>query len=145
MGPFQQSAKLADRLRPVAPLALRLAVGLVFLHHGLGKLHMGVAGVAGFFGGLGIPFPTPFAALVMVVETVGAACLIAGLLTRLWGALMVVDMAVAILLAVLPAGHSPELEGLLLAGALALVGLGAGPLSLDALFPRGSRAAREGP
>jgi len=134
MGPFSRASALADRLRPAAPLLLRLAVGLVFLHHGLGKLHMGVPAVAGFFGGLGIPFPTPFAVVVMAVETVGAACVVLGLWTRLWAALMVVDMAVAILVAVLPSGRSPELEGLLLAGAFALVGLGDGPLALGALF-----------
>lgn len=144
MAPFAKLSALAERLRPVAPLALRLAVGLVFLHHGLGKLHTGVAGVSGFFGGLGIPFPSPFAVVVMAVETVGAACLVLGLLTRLWAALMVADMTVAILTAVLPSGHGPELEALLLAGALALVGLGAGRLSLDALLPGARPATREG-
>ncbi|MGD0483153.1 MAG: DoxX family protein [Gemmatimonadales bacterium] len=134
MGPFQRISALADRLRPFAPVALRLGVGLVFLHHGMGKLHMGVGGVAGFFGELGIPVPTLSALVVMTVETAGAACVVLGLWTRLWAALMVVDMAVAILVAVLPSGHSPEIEGLLLAGALALVGLGDGPLALGEFF-----------
>ena len=136
MGPFSRASALADRLRPAAPLLLRLTVGLVFLHHGLGKLHMGVPGVAGFFGSLGIPLPTLSAVVVMTVETIGAACVVLGLWTRLWAALMAVDMAVAILLVALPSGHSPEIEGLLLAGALALVGLGDGPLALGALLRR---------
>ena len=47
---------------------------------------------------------------------------------------MVVDMVVAIWRAVLP--RAPELETLLLVGAIALVSLGAGPLSLDRLIAR---------
>jgi uncharacterized membrane protein YphA (DoxX/SURF4 family) len=140
MGPFTRISALADSLRPAAPLVLRLAVGLVFLHHGLGKLHMGLGGVAGFFGGLGIPLPTDFAVVVMTVETLGAACLVLGLWTRLWAALMVVDMLVAILVAVVPSGHSPEIEGLLLAGALALVGLGDGAFALGGLLRRAGPA-----
>jgi len=37
---------------------------------------------------------------------------------------------------VLPSGHWPELEGMLCAGALALVALGDGPLSLAVRFKR---------
>ncbi len=101
-----------------------------------------VVGIAGHgddlkkVGRLGIPLPELAAAVVIVVETLGAVCLIIGLLTRFWAACMVVDMAVAILLAVLPQHHVPELEGLLLIGALAIVALGAGPVSLDRLFQK---------
>ncbi len=125
---------LANSLSPFASLFLRVAVGLVFIDHGLMKWHMGVGGVAGFLGRLGIPLPEVAAIVVIAVETVGAACLVIGLLTRFWAACMTVEMVVAILLAVLPAHHTPELEGLLLAGALAIVALGAGPISLDRLF-----------
>ncbi len=100
------------------------------------KWHMGLPSVTGFFGHLGIPLPGPLAAVVMTVETVGAGCVVLGLLTRFWAACLCVDMVVAILVAVLPSHHTPELEGLLLAGALALVGLSAGPISLDRLFAR---------
>ncbi len=127
---------LANSLSPFASLFLRVAVGLVFINHGLMKWHMGVNGVAGFLGHLGIPLPEVAAIIVIAVETVGAACLVIGLLTRFWAACMTVEMVVAILLAVLPAHHSPELEGLLLAGALAIVALGAGPIALDRLFQK---------
>ena len=68
------------------------------------------------------------------VETLGAACLALGLLTRFWALCMVVDMVVAIWRAVLP--RAPELELLLLVGALALLSLGAGPLSIDRLLQK---------
>jgi putative oxidoreductase len=121
-------------LAPFAPLFLRLGMAYVFVRHGLMKVHMGVAGTAGFFGHLGIPLPTVFAAVVITVETVGAVCLALGLLTRFWALCMVVDMVVAIWRAVLP--RAPELELLLLVGALALLSLGGGPLSIDRLLQK---------
>jgi putative oxidoreductase len=128
----------AARLAPYAAVFLRLGVGYVFVRHGLMKAHMGVTGVAGFFGHLGIPLATLMALIVITVETFGAVCVVLGLFTRFWAALMAVDMIVAIAVAVVPSGHAPELEVLLLAGALALVGLGGGPLSVDRLFPKPS-------
>jgi putative oxidoreductase len=128
------------RLTPYAAVFLRLGVGWVFLRHGRMKLGMGVAGVAGFLHHLGFPL-APFWAVVLIgVETLGAACVVLGLFTRFWAACLAIDMILAISLAVLPSGRAPELEGLLLAGALALVALGDGPLSLGALL-RGRRRA----
>ncbi len=121
-------------LAPFVPLFLRLGVAYVFIRHGLMKFHMGLPQVAGFFGHLGIPVPTVWAAIVIAVETLGAACLALGLLTRLWALCMVVEMAVAIWLAVLP--RAPELELLLLVGSLALFSLGAGPISIDRLLQK---------
>jgi putative oxidoreductase len=131
-----QGRALAARLSPAASLFLRLGVGLVFLNHGLMKLHMGVAGVGGFFHTLGIPLPSVAAVVVIAVETFGAACVVLGVLTRLWALAMAMEMAVAILVAVLPRGHNPELEALLLAGALALVALGDGPVAVGSLFKK---------
>ena len=127
-----------NRLAPYAAFFMRLAVGGVFLHHGLQKLHMGVAGVAGFFHGAGIPFSFVGAVIVIGVETIGAACVIVGILTRVWAAAMACEMVVALVLVVLPGGRSPELEALLLAGALTLVALGDGPLSIAIGLKRGS-------
>jgi putative oxidoreductase len=125
---------IAALLAPFAPLFLRLGVAYVFVRHGLMKVHMGLPQVAGFFGHLGIPIPTVWAAVVIGVETLGAACLALGLLTRFWALCMAVDMVVAIWRAVLP--RAPELELLLLVGSLALLSLGAGPLSIDRLLQK---------
>jgi putative oxidoreductase len=125
---------IAAVLAPFAPLFLRLGVAYVFVRHGLAKWHMGLPAVGGFFGHLGIPIPTVFAGVVMTVETLGAACLALGLLTRFWALCMVVDMVVAITRAVLP--RAPELETLLLVGAFALLSLGAGPISIDRLLQK---------
>jgi putative oxidoreductase len=113
-----------------AAVPLRLAVGGVFLHHGIMKLEGGLPGLTGFLHGLGFPFANVWAVILIGVETVGAACVVLGLLTRAWAVCFVVEMVVAILRVLLPAGRSFELEALLLAGALSLVALGDGPLAL---------------
>lgn len=126
-----------SRFTPYAAVVLRLAVGLVFLHHGIMKLHNGIPATAEFIHGYGIPFATVAATIVIGVETIGAGCVLLGILTRVWAAAMAFEMAIAMLVVVLPSGRMPELEGLLFAGALALVALGDGPLSLAVGFKRG--------
>jgi putative oxidoreductase len=126
-----------NRFSPYAAVVLRLAVGTVFLHHGWWKLH-NFAAVTGMVDGIGFPFAPVFAAIVTGVETLGAVCVILGVLTRIWGLLMAVEMVVAILALLLPQGQTPELEGMLLAGALALVALGDGPLSIGVTLKKGS-------
>lgn len=133
---FSTFQRVAQRLTPLAATALRIALGWVFLRHGLVKLHMGLGGVAGFLGGLGFPVPQAWAVVLIVVETFGAACVITGLLTRFWAACFAVEMVVAITRAILPRGGAFELEGVLLAGALALVCLGDGWIALGQLHTK---------
>jgi putative oxidoreductase len=125
-----------NALTPYAALFMRLAVGGVFLIHGLSKFNRGIGTVATYFGTLGIPFPSIAAVVVIVVETIGAACVMLGLFTRPWAACMMFEMAVAMLVQ-LRGHHNIELEGLLFAGALTLVALGDGPLSVAIRFKRG--------
>jgi len=119
-----------NALTPYAAFFMRLAVGLVFFQHGLVKFHRGVPGVAGFLHEVGFPFATIFAVILIAVETVGAICVVIGFYTRFWAACMAVEMLVAILAVQLPRGANFELEGLLFTGALTLVALGDGPLSV---------------
>ena len=125
-----------NRFAPYAAFVMRLAIGGVFLRHGLQKYHTGLTGVAGFLHSAGVPFAVPAAVYLIAVETVGAVCVLLGILTRPVAILMAVNMAVAIIAVVLPSGRTPELEGLLLAGALALVALGDGPLSVGIYFKK---------
>ena len=113
-----------------AAVPLRLALGGIFLRHGIMKLEGGLPGLAAFLHGLGFPFANVWAVILIGVETIGAACVVLGLLTRAWALCFVVEMVVAILRVQLPAGRNFELEVLLLAGALSLVALGDGPLAL---------------
>ena len=125
-----------NRFAPYVAPILRLAVGGVFLHHGIAKLQRGVPGVAAFLHDVGFPFAPFWAVIVITVETVGAACVIAGILTRVWAACMAVEMVVAILAVRLPRAASFELEALLFAAAIALVALGDGPLSIAVRFKK---------
>src|SRR5256885_9899200 len=101
-----------NALTPYAAFFMRLAVGGVFFLHGWSKFHRGIAAVARFFGSVGIPFPTIGAFVVIVVETVGAACVMLGLVTRPSAACIMAQIAVAMLIH-LPGGHSIGLEALL--------------------------------
>jgi putative oxidoreductase len=111
---------------------MRLAVGGVFLIHGITKFQRGIAGTAGFLASVGIPFSSLFAVVLIAIETVGAACVLLGIWTRAWAVAMAVVMVVAILAVKLPGNF--ELEALLLAGAVTLVALGDGPLSIAVRF-----------
>ena len=119
-----------NRLAPYAAFFMRLAVGGVFLRHGVTKFQSGVPAVAGFLHGIGVPFATVWAVVLIAVETVGAACVLLGIFTRLWAACMAVEMVIAILAVKLPQHGNIELEGLLFAGAVTLFALGDGPLSV---------------
>jgi putative oxidoreductase len=121
-----------------AALLLRLAVGGVFLRHGIMKVEGGIPPLAGFLHGLGFPFANVWAVVLMVVETVGAGCILLGVLTRAWAVCLVVEMIVAILRVQIPGGHNFELEALLLAGAASLVALGDGPIALGVKLKRGA-------
>jgi putative oxidoreductase len=127
-----------NALTPYAAFIMRLAVGGVFLRHGIMKFQNGIGATAGFLAGHHIPFATIFAVVLITVETIGAMCVLLGILTRAWATAMGVVMVVAILAVKLPGHQSFELEALLLAGALTLVALGDGPLSIAVKFKQGS-------
>jgi putative oxidoreductase len=126
-----------NRLAPYAAFFMRLAVGGVFLRHGLARLQQGVPATAAFLHDTaGLPFATVWAMALLTVEVGGGACVLLGILTRVWAALMTAVMVVAIAAVKLPRGGNFELEGLLLAGAMTLVALGDGPLSVAVGFKR---------
>jgi len=117
-------------------LPLRLVLGLVFVAHGAQKLFgFGLAGTAGFLGSLGVPLPTVAAAGLITVELLGGVALILGAWTRIVAALLAADMLVAIVTVHLRGGFfvpdGVEFVLTLLGGCLTLVGLGAGPCSVD--------------
>ena len=115
---------------------LRIVVGSVFLAHGAQKLFTyGFGGVTGMMAHLGIPLPAVSAVVVSLVEFLGGAALVLGLLTR-WAAIpLSVNMLVAILAVhlkggfFLPAGFEYALT--LLAANVALAIAGPGALAVD--------------
>ena len=122
-------------------LPLRAVVGLVFAVHGAQKLFgFGLAGTAGFLGSLGIPLPTVAAAAVIAVELLGGLALIIGAGTRIVAAALAADMLVAMLTVHVQGGFfvpgGIEFVLTLFGACLALVGLGAGPWSVDGVRRR---------
>ena len=82
---------------------VRALVGAVFLAEGIQKFLYPDALGAGRFAKIGIPWPSLSAPFVGVVEILGGALLLLGLFTRLAGALLLVDICVAIATTKLPA------------------------------------------
>ena len=144
----------ADRL---AALAIRVVVGPVMAYHGYQKLNRGVGGFADSVAQLevlGMALPRLTGYVVVAIELIGGLCLLAGLLTRIWGALLAVQMLLIPFVVksqvglVAPSG-SPgtgfELDLLIAACALALVLMGPGALALDGLLGvEGAAVTRSG-
>ncbi len=130
-------------------LLIRLALGLVFVMHGWMKLTVfGLAGTAGFLGGLGVPLPEVSAVLIIAVELVGGLMFALGAGTRIVGALLAFSMLVALVTAhaangfFLPTGYEFVLTLALVS--VAVVITGAGRYSVDArLFGRQPDAVSE--
>ena len=83
-----------SRTAPYAALAMRLALGIMFLGHGLTKVFIFTpAGTAGFFESIG--FPGFLAYPVMAFEVIGGLMLIAGVYARWVAGIAVLQLFVA--------------------------------------------------
>jgi putative oxidoreductase len=132
-------AELA-RIGWLAPLLGRLAVGLLFLSTGWGKVNS-LDKVTQFFETLGIPAPGFNAVLVGYSELICGGLLVVGLLTRLATAPLIMSMIVAILTAKRSQLHGifdlvgeDEFTYLVVLVMIAIVG--PGKIALDALLVR---------
>ncbi len=130
----------------LALLLLRLVLGLVFIIHGGQKLFVfGPAGTAGFFSSIGVPAPGIMGPFVGAVEFFGGIAFVTGLLARLAGLAIFVDMMCAIALVhgrngfFNPKGYEFVLTLGIIALSIAIAGAGA--WSLDAVIARRRRNA----
>ena len=139
--------RVSHALRWLPPTVARLAVGLVFLQSGWGKLH-NLERVVGFFTSLGLPAPAFQARLVAGTELVCGALLLVGLATRVAAIPLIITMLVALSTALKADIHSlSDLFGtsefLYVALLLWLGAYGAGPISLDRMVARTMDAGAE--
>ncbi|RIZ40573.1 DoxX family protein [Pseudomonas putida] len=82
------------RTAPYAALAMRLALGIMFIAHGLTKVFIFTpAGTAGFFESIG--FPGFLAYPVMAFEVIGGLMLVLGVCARWVAAIAVIQLFVA--------------------------------------------------
>ena len=141
-----------------AILVLRVASGLIFIPHGVSKV-FGSGGVATFAQGLpSYGIPTALGYVAAYSELIGGILLILGLLTRIDAALLGATMFVAAFIVQLPdAVRDPDAAGKnrvfaairgvelplsVLAAMIALLLLGGGRFSLDALVFRKADVGR---
>lgn len=131
---------------------LRVVLGVVMLAHGVQKFtDLTVSGVRDMLDDLGLPLVDVLAVALPVAEVGAGGLLVLGLLTRVAGGVTVVVALGALFTTHLSSGFfvadgGYELVLLIAAAGAALVLVGGGRLSLDAvlLVGRGPRVARHG-
>jgi putative oxidoreductase len=137
--------KFLNTLQPVALLALRVTLAIIYLSHGYPKLAHANGDLQHAFIEHGLP--GYFVYVAGILETFGGGLLLVGLFTRGAALLLAIEMCVAIwkfhsahsYLAV----HEYEFPLVVAAACLALASVGAGAFSLDhPLFERGGGKAR---
>ena len=125
------------RLRPVALLILRLALGAIFIYHGYPKLFSGAQTtqqIMQMFQHFGLP--GYFVYVAGVLECAGGLLLVLGLFTPIAALLLAIEMLVAIWRVHLPQGPITEMKNyelplLCFAASFLLASFGAGKISLD--------------
>jgi putative oxidoreductase len=131
-------ATALNRLSAVAPLVVRVILGVLFIYHGIDKFDVGLDNVEAAFDSWGVPAPDLSASAVAIFEIVGGIALILGLATRVVAALFIVQLAGALIyvkqdLGILSSEPMPgaELDLAYIAGLVTIVLLGPGWLSVD--------------
>jgi len=126
-----------NSMESLGKLVVRLTVGVLLLLHGLHKLLDGIGPVERMLTDHGLPAALAYG--VYLGEILGPILVILGLFSRIGGLLIVINMIMAVFLAGMgnlfvldPAtgGYALELEAFYLFGGLAVMAMGAGPLSL---------------
>jgi putative oxidoreductase len=121
-----------EKFRDVAPLLLRIGIGLIFIYAGWGKL-TGIEGTQQFFGNIGIPLAGIMAWVVAVVEFVGGIMVLVGFRIQIPALLLAFIMVVAIFTTKIGGEdvfRGMRLDLLLLLTSLALVITGSGKYAL---------------
>jgi putative oxidoreductase len=136
--------RIARAVDWLPPLIARVVIGYAFMRNGWTKLH-NLGDITDYFASLHIPAPALNAAFVSGVEFFGGILLMAGLLTRVAGFMLMCSMSVAIISA-----KKDDISGLADLGNLveftfALIFLylavyGAGRVSIDYFLKRALRS-----
>jgi putative oxidoreductase len=114
----------------VGLLVLRLVTGTIFILHGAFKI-AAMPLILGFFASLGLTPAEFWVWFISLVEITGGVALILGVATRFFGAVLAIEMLVAIILTGIGRGWAAhEFEILLMAASVAIAFAGSGRWSL---------------
>lgn len=133
-----------EKLKPLALLLLRLALGVIFAFHGYPKLFTHTQETMQGFMHMG--FPAYFAYMAGVIEFFGGCLLIVGLFTRVAGLFLAGEMAVALVKVHGILSNPMKVDAYqfplaMAVGAFALATFGPGLVSLDhAVFGGGGKS-----
>jgi putative oxidoreductase len=133
-----------DNLKPLGLLVLRLGIATIFLSTGYDKLFGAPGKWLAWFPQQG--FPSYFVYIAGSLELFGGVFLVLGLLTRVIGLLLAIQMAIAVWKVSLPHSGIYNVEGyglplMLGVACFALFTVGGGMLSVDgATFERSGKA-----
>ena len=118
---------------------IRVTIGAILFVHGWGKLDAGSANVIEQFTEHGFAPASGFAYAAMFLETVGAVCVMLGLFTRFFAAVLTIGLGIVFVMVHLPYGFEVGQNGfeyVLLEGVVmfAIALRGGGPYSLDRII-----------
>jgi putative oxidoreductase len=142
--------KLVSTSAPRSVVLVRLVVGAVFLSEGIQKFLFAADLGIGRFAKIGIPAPEVMAPFVGFCEILCGVLILVGLLTRPASFVMLVNILVAIGTTKIPLllakgfwnfAHESRVDYAMLLGALFLLIVGAGGLSVDATLDGGTTAS----
>ncbi|WP_437646505.1 DoxX family protein [Sorangium sp. So ce362] len=143
--------RITETSAPASAVLIRLAVGSVFLCEGIQKFLFPAEIGAGRFAKIGLPAPEVLGPFVGAVEIACGSLVLVGLATRLAAVPLIVTMLVAITTTKVPIllkrgfwamAHESRTDWAMLLGALFLLLVGAGGLSLDARLARSETQRR---
>lgn len=125
-----------EKLKPVAQVALRLALAIVFIYHGYPKLFTARVQWYDAFPQMG--FPWYFALIAGALEFFGGCLLVVGLFTRVVALLLTAEMIIALWQVHLAQGvlavANYQFALMMAVAAFALLTIGPGPASADRLI-----------
>jgi putative oxidoreductase len=128
--------KFLKGLEPLALLALRIVLAIIFVYHGYPKLAHPTPALHDAFVSHGLP--AYFVSIAGILECFGALLFVLGIFTRAAGLLLTIEMAVAIWkvhsLHGIMSVKDYEFPLALAAGCFVLASTGAGLLSIDNLL-----------
>jgi len=136
--------RFLDRLQPLGLLVLRVVVGAIMLGHGYGKVFGGLHKHAEFVASIGMPGWLGYVSAA--AEFLGGILLVIGLVTRIAGLAICINMLVAVFKVHFHNGllgqGGYQFPLALAAMAFALIFTGSGPIALDWVFSGGGGQRR---